>query len=75
MSIESKRDKAVGPAPSDVQAETPAAWVSEMHVHFNQTGFYRVQDVQRVLGDPRQGVTIRPETDLRWASRVPKKRI
>ena len=33
-------------------------WVEEMHGHFRQNGLYRAQDLQRVLGDPREHVTL-----------------
>lgn len=28
-------------------------WVSEMHAYFWEHGFYRAEDLQRVLGDPK----------------------
>jgi hypothetical protein len=34
-------------------------WVNEMHEHFRKHGFYRAQDLQRVLGDPRESVELR----------------
>jgi hypothetical protein len=34
-------------------------WVEEMHDHFRRTGFYRAEDLQRVLGDPRDHAEIR----------------
>jgi hypothetical protein len=33
-------------------------WMRGMFEHFNETGTYRAEDIQRVLGDPRQGVQI-----------------
>lgn len=33
-------------------------WVEEMHGYYQQNGFYRAQDLQRVLGDPREHVTL-----------------
>lgn len=41
-----------------VEPASGAAWVMEMHAHFHQTGFYRSEDVQRVLGDQRHHVDI-----------------
>jgi hypothetical protein len=72
MSIGKKLTTLVGPTLADQQTNAPSTWVSEMHAHFMQTGSYRIQDVQRVLGDPRQGVEIRPADELPW-SRVSKK--
>jgi len=42
----------------------PPKWVSEMHEHFRQHGFYRAEDLQRVLGDPRECVEVRSTNDL-----------
>lgn len=33
-------------------------WVEEMHRYFRENGFYRTEDLQRVLGDPRESVHI-----------------
>ena len=47
-------------------AEQPAAeakWLAEMHEHFQRRGFYRAQDLQRVLGDPRTHVRVKTTTD------------
>jgi hypothetical protein len=35
-----------------------AGWLREMQSHFSRTGFYRPEDLNRVLGDPRQGVSM-----------------
>jgi hypothetical protein len=32
-------------------------WAKEMQMHFARTGSYRPEDLQRVLGDPLQGVS------------------
>ena len=34
------------------------AWITDMQSHFAKTGSYRGADVRRVLGDPREGVSI-----------------
>jgi hypothetical protein len=31
-----------------------ATWVDGMRRHFQQTGYYRAEDLERLLGDPRQ---------------------
>jgi hypothetical protein len=33
-------------------------WVQGMFEHFHSTGAYRAEDIQRVLGDPREGVVL-----------------
>ena len=38
-----------------VQPEIPQ-WVKEMHDHYQKKGFYRSEDVERVLGDPGKRV-------------------
>ena len=61
-------------------AERPASdpkWVAEMQDHFQRRGFYRAEDLERVLGDPRSHVRVKTTTDpanflgLRWSSVVP----
>jgi len=41
-----------------IESEEGAEWVREMHSHYSMTGSYRVEDVQRVLGDPRTVVNL-----------------
>lgn len=41
--------------PQEITAPPPA-WVQEAQIHFQQNGFYRAADLQRVLGDP--GVSV-----------------
>jgi hypothetical protein len=31
-----------------------ATWVDGMREHFQQTGYYRAEDLEQLLGDPRQ---------------------
>ena len=38
-------------------------WVEAMHGYFQQHGIYRAQDLQRVLGDPRDHVVIHPSDE------------
>lgn len=40
------------------QAQEGADWVKEMHNHFRQNGFYRAEDLNRLLGDPRDHVAL-----------------
>jgi hypothetical protein len=45
------------------QAEQPE-WVRKMIEHYWQTGTYRPEDLQRLLGDPNKGVEVRPNMSL-----------
>lgn len=56
-----------------VEPAAEAAWVVEMHAHFHRTGFYRSEDVQRVLGDQRQHVDIPVLSDATTVSFILKK--
>jgi hypothetical protein len=47
-------------------------WVIAMHEHFQRTGYYRAEDLQRVLGDPRESVRISPALDTPMAARIEK---
>ncbi len=42
---------------------TDPNWVKEMHDYFRQYGFYRAQDLQRVLGDPRDHLEVQAASD------------
>ena len=37
-------------------------WVIEMREYFQRTGVYRPEDLQRVLGDPRDSVQVQLDT-------------
>jgi hypothetical protein len=37
-------------------------WVTEMHEHFQQTGAFRAEDLERVLGNPRESVGVQAAT-------------
>jgi hypothetical protein len=46
-------------AGSSAAADAPAPkWVQEMHEHFRQTGAYRAEDLDRVLGNTRECVEV-----------------
>jgi hypothetical protein len=51
------------------QGQTLPVWVEEMHEHYRVNGFYRVEDVQRVLGDPRECVSVEATSDVSQLSR------
>ena len=42
-----------------------AKWVREMKEHFARTGCYRAEDLRRLLGDPKRGVTVGPNESMR----------
>ena len=45
--------------PNTILSQMPASeWVTDMHSHFRANGYYRGEDIQRVLGDPRECVQI-----------------
>lgn len=44
-------------------------WLEDMHKHFGEKGFYRTEDLQRVLGDPSEPVQISATTDLAQLTR------
>ena len=58
---------AARPEPADtknVTASTTTEVAKEMHTHFTQTGLYRPEDIQRVLGNPLGGVQIQIPTQI-----------
>ena len=45
--------------PPDIEEEVlNARWLKDMRAYFNETGAYRTEDVQKVLGDPRTRVEV-----------------
>jgi hypothetical protein len=42
----------------------PPDWVRQMIDHYQRTGGYRARDLQRLLGDPTQGVEVGPDASL-----------
>jgi hypothetical protein len=45
-------------------------WLREMQAHFSRTGFYRAEDLNRVLGDPRRGVSMPVASDQAAAAKL-----
>jgi hypothetical protein len=39
-------------------------WIEDMHEHYRQEGFYRSEDLQRVVGDPRECISVEASTDI-----------
>jgi hypothetical protein len=44
-------------------------WLQEAYKHFNETGFYRPEDIINVLGSQREGVELPAESD--WCANYP----
>jgi hypothetical protein len=48
-------------------------WVHLMREHYQVTGFYRPQDLERILGNPRSSFEGKPCDDLLAASMIAAK--
>jgi hypothetical protein len=53
-----RRKTSVAPADTNATAleNRGPMWVQEMHAHYREHGFYRPEDLTRVLGDPTKSV-------------------
>ena len=60
------------PTPSST-TQTGPAWVARMHEYHSRTGLYRAEDLDRVLGDPREQVSGQPCDDFAIACRISSK--
>jgi nicotinamidase-related amidase len=49
------------------QRRNDPEWVASMHDHYQRTGAFRAQDLDRVLGDPRKEVSGESQTELACA--------
>jgi len=47
--------------PEELANAQEADWIREMRQHFNETGEYRAEDLNRLLGDPTRGVELSPD--------------
>jgi hypothetical protein len=47
-----------------------ADWVLQMRDHFSQTGAFRVEDVNRILGDPSEHVDASVDSDKEIGSKL-----
>jgi hypothetical protein len=56
-------------APAAPQHSGPE-WVESMQAHFQQTGYYRAKDLNRLLGDPRVSVGISSDDGVKVVSLV-----
>lgn len=45
-------------------------WVEDMHEHFRETGFFRSEDLQRVLGDQLERVELPASTGMSQFGRM-----
>lgn len=54
-----------------------ADWAKEMQLHFARTGTYRAEDLQRVLGDPVQGISapMSPSPEAPNPNKNPKRQV
>jgi hypothetical protein len=50
------RRKKQSDMPQDTSPASPQ-WTQDAQIHFQQNGFYRATDLQRVLGDPGASVS------------------
>ena len=48
-------------------------WIIEMKEYYANTGYYRAEDVERLLGDPRVAVTLELEDQIENPFIKPKK--
>jgi hypothetical protein len=74
---QSKANKGGGMRKTQQKTPAPAAmpqpgpkWVESMQAHFQQTGYYRANDLNRLLGDPRVSVGISSDDGLKAVSLV-----
>jgi hypothetical protein len=63
---EDSRDKA------GEQPQGPAPWIASMHDHFQRTGCYRADDLNRLLGDPRDSVAVNADAQVQVHSLASK---
>jgi hypothetical protein len=57
--------------PMSIEQREPG-WVTEMHEHFQKTGAFRADDLERVLGDPREAVEVNAVSEFHYACFLPK---
>lgn len=57
------KQPAKGALPVHDQPTSPD-WVNDMHDYFRNNGFFRAEDLRRVLGDPRDRVELGPTTEF-----------
>jgi hypothetical protein len=72
-----KAKKGGGVRKTQLTTTAPAAapqsgpkWVESMQAHFQQTGYYRANDLNRLLGDPRVSVGISSDDGVKVVSLV-----
>jgi hypothetical protein len=58
------------PATVSSMEELVPEWVREMHAYRNKHGFYRPEDVFRVLGDPQKRVEIPSADEMTAAAKI-----
>jgi hypothetical protein len=66
-----KEPKPTPKAPATT-APQPAPWVAQMVQHFQTTGYYRAEDLERLLGDPRDSVQATAEPSMQFCAHLSK---
>lgn len=64
MAKPTKRDRDTSYGPVGPPEQKVADWVIEMHAYHERTGLYRTEDLNRVLGDPREQVRGKVKRDI-----------
>lgn len=63
--------KAAIPQTTDQVASAP--WIKDMQSFHSRNGFYRPQDLGKVLGNPLEPVGVESATDLAFTSKIAQK--
>ncbi|MGC3982799.1 MAG: hypothetical protein QM808_16230 [Steroidobacteraceae bacterium] len=50
---------------SPFPAQASSDWAAKMHEHFQLTGYFRTDDLNRLLGDPRHSVSVAADDGAR----------
>jgi hypothetical protein len=66
ITVKPRKPTPASPQPKGADPE----WVVSMHRHYQRTGVYRAEDLNRVLGDPREQVSGETTDDITLACRV-----
>jgi len=60
------------PVAAPVAQTQQAPWVTHMVQHFQATGYYRAEDLERLLGDPRESVEVTASPDMQFCAYLSK---
>lgn len=50
----------------------PPEWLAGMNEYFRKNGYFRAEDVQRILGDAAQSFELRATSDLSLMAKNPR---